>query len=450
MLRSSTAVRFSMIRLFKVSIPSSAVALVISEALLLFACYLFGAWLALDVPLVTFLFEQGGYWHIAFAVAVIMIGLYFNDLYENYRIGSRIQLLQQFCMVLGIAFLLQSALSYAQWGVLLPKWAMVYGSLMVLIVLPVWRIFFVTEVWKSLGGQQLLFLGSSPAMRDIVAYITERPELGLAAMGYLDDGAGPLDGALRLGSIEQLDDVIAERHPARVIVGVEHPQLLPVDRLLEMRLSGLQIEEASAAYEAIFRRVSTRDLPPSQLVFSNEMSPQRTSVTRQYIYSMLLALVALVVALPVMAVVALIVRFSSPGPVIYRRRCAGRNGEIFSLFKFRSPGASRWLRKLRLDELPELFNVLRGDMSIVGPRPERPEFVALMEEQIPFYRQRLCVKPGITGWAQINQSNQGSAERIEDSIEKLEYDRYYIKNLSVALDAYIIFHTLKATLFDVR
>ncbi len=465
-----------MIRLFRVSIPSGAVALVVSEALLLFSCYLAAAWLMLRIPLVVFLFEQGGYWHIAFVMAVIMLGLYFNDLYENYRVVSRILLFQQFCLVLGIAFLLQSALSYAQWGILLPKWTMVYGSLLVLIVLPLWRIFFTTLLWKSLGGEKLLFLGSSPAMRDIVAHISERPELGLAAIGYLDgcldgrldDDAGTLSGTPRLGSIAELDDVIAERHPARIIVGVETPRGLPVERLLELRLGGLEIEEASATYEAVFRRVPTRDLLPSQLIFSNQMSPRGSSVTLQSVYSILLASLALAIALPVMAIVALIVRFISPGPAIYRQPCAGRNGALFSLFKFRSmqedpgsrPGAmwpakagphitavGRWLRKLRLDELPELFNVLRGEMSIVGPRPERPEFVAAMEEKIPYYRQRLCVKPGITGWAQINQSHH---DKIEDSIEKLEYDRYYIKNLSISLDAYIIFHTLKATLLGAR
>ncbi|MGA3185920.1 MAG: exopolysaccharide biosynthesis polyprenyl glycosylphosphotransferase [Bryobacteraceae bacterium] len=444
-----------MIRLFKVSIPSSAVALVLSEAGLLFCCYLLAAWLVLDVPLEVFLFEQGGYWHIAFVMGIIMAGLYFNDLYENYRVGSRIRLIQQFCLVLGLLFLLQSALSYAGWGVLLPKWTMVYGSLLVLIVLPLWRIFFTTMLLKSLGGQKLLFLGSSPAMHDIIAHISERPELGLAVLGYLDDAEDAGTDAPRLGSIAQLDEVIAERHPARIVISTEQPpQGLPVERLLNLRLGGLEIEEASATYEAIFRRVSTRDLPPPQLIFSNEMSPRVTNVALQSAYSLLLAVMALVIALPVMAVVALIVKFISPGPVIYRQQCAGRNGALFSLYKFRSmqPGApittvGKWLRKLRLDELPELFNVVRGEMSIVGPRPERQEFVAVLEERIPYYRQRLSVKPGITGWAQINQRDH---DKIEDSIEKLEYDRYYIKNLSISLDAYIIFHTLKATLLGGR
>ena len=431
-----------MIRLFKVSIPSSAVVLVISDAVLLFSCYLFAAWLAIDVPLVTFLFEQSGYWHIAFVMAVIMLGLYFNDLYENYQVRSRIELIQQFCLALGVAFLLQSLVSYAQWGVLLPKHVMVYGSVLALVVLPLWRMFFTALASSSLGARKLLFLGSSPAVREIASYLREHPEFGLAPIGYLGLSQ-EVAGITKLGSIAQLDEVLAEKHPSRVVVGLDPlaPESLPVERLLELRMGGLEIEEASATYEMVFRRVSTRDLPPSQLIFSNEMSPRAASVTLQSAYSLVLGLVALVAMLPVMAMVALILKLTSHGPVIHRERCAGLNGTLFSVLKFRSTG--KWLRRLRLDELPQLFNVVRGEMAIVGPRPERPEFAAVLEEKIPYYRQRLCVKPGITGWAQINEKDGGA---VEDTIQKLEFDRYYIKNLSPALDAYIMFHALKTTL----
>lgn len=446
-----------MIGPFKVSIPNVAVALLLSEALLIFSCYVAAAYLALSVPPVVFLFEQGGYWHVSFLTAVIMLGLYFNGLYENYRVRSRIQLIQQFCLVLGVAFLLQSLLGYAQWDLLLPKWVMVYGSVLVLLVLPLWRIFFASLIWKSVGGQKLLFLGSSPAMREIAVRLLERPDLGLAPIGYLGSDQGDeqetsseLPGAPRLGSLAELDEVIADQHPARISIGLNQvtnrPQHLPVERLLELRLAGLQIEEVSVTYEMVFGRVSTRDLPPSFLIFTNAMSPGRRSATLQAAYSPVLALIALAIALPLMAILALIVRFSSPGPVLYRQPCIGLNGALFSLFKFRSDGRS-WISSLRLDELPQLFNVLRGEMALVGPRPERPEFVSVLEEQIPYYRQRLSVKPGITGWAQINEKKNAETgiRTIEDTIEKLEYDRYYIKHLSIALDAYIVFHTFRAT-----
>jgi sugar transferase (PEP-CTERM system associated) len=468
-----------MIRLFKVSIPNNVVLLVISEAILILCCYILAAYWAMDSAADVFLWDEGGIWHIAFTGVVILIGIYFHDLYENYRIRTRTLLLQQFCMILGIAFLLQALANYGHWNaVLLPKWVMVYGSLMVLIVLPAWRVLFAAFVAKAMGAQRLLFLGSSVAVREIIAHVSERAELGLAAIGYLDDGAAPpgggdslpvasgvVQGAPRLGTIEDLDEVVAAQSPERIIVGMtERRQRLPVLRLLDLRYSGIHIEDAANTYEAVFGRVSTRDLRPSQLIFSTELGPRQSSMALQTFYSLIISVIGIVVTLPLMLMVALIVRFTSPGPVLFRQRRVGLNGAVFTLYKFRSMRADseaktgavwakkddprvtpvgRWLRKLRLDELPQLFNVLRGEMSIVGPRPERPEFVAVLQEKIPYYRQRHCVKPGISGWAQINHKY---GDTVDDAMIKLEYDLYYIKNMAVSLDVYIMFHTAKTML----
>ena len=433
-----------MIRLFKVSIPSSALALILSEVVLIFASYLAAARIALDEPLLTFLFDRSGYWQVGFQTLVIVVGLYFSDLYENFRVRSRIRLIQQFCLVLGIGFLLQSLLTYAQSGILLPKWVMVYGSGIVLVVLPLWRIAFTIMARKSTGGQTLLFLGSSPAVRDIAELLNERPELGLSPIGFLDSESAPeIPGAPRLGSLGDLDHVLAEKNPARLVVGMEDTSGLPVEHLIALRLAGLRIEEASSVFEAVFGRVSTRDLEPAQIVFSHDIRPRTSSVALQSVYSFVLALAALIIALPVMAIVALIVKFSSPGPVLVRERCAGHNGREFSAVKFRSARVGKWIAEWHLNLLPQLFNVLRGEMSIVGPRPERVEFTAALEKEIPYYRQRLAVKPGIAGWAQVNERDSGE---FEDAIVNLEFDRYYIKNLSVWLDVYIVVHTLKRTI----
>ncbi len=459
-----------MIRLFKVSIPSNVIALVISEAILVFCCYTLAAYWTLDVAADVFLVDDGGFWHIGAMVIVILLGIYFHDLYENYRIRSRTLLIQQFCMILGIAFLLQALANYGRWNfLLLPKWVMVYGSVMVLLVLPTWRVIFVAFVFKALGAQRLLFLGSSPATLEIMGHLSDRAELGLTAIGYLAEGpaeeAAEVPGAPRLGGIGDLDDVVATQLPDRIVVGMkERRGRLPVERLLDLRYSGIHIEDAAVTYEAVFGRVSTRDLRPSQLIFSAELGPRASSITLQTFYSLIIALIGVALTSPVMIVVALIVKFSSPGPVLFRQKRVGLNGAPFTLYKFRSmyvdseaatgavwakpddprvTGAGRWLRKLRLDELPQLFNVLRGEMSMVGPRPERPEFVAVLQEKIPYYRQRHCVKPGISGWAQINHKY---ADTVEDAIIKLEYDLYYIKNMAVSLDAYIMFHTAKIML----
>jgi lipopolysaccharide/colanic/teichoic acid biosynthesis glycosyltransferase len=186
----------------------------------------------------------------------------------------------------------------------------------------------------------------------------------------------------------------------------------------------------------------------------------------QSIYSMGIAIIGSILLSPVMMLVFLLVRLSSRGPALYRQTRVGKNDVLFTLYKFRSMSADaeaasgavwakkddprvtplgKWLRRLRLDELPQLFNVLKGEMAIVGPRPERPEFVKELEKKIPYYRQRHCIKPGITGWAQVNHKY---GDTLEDTIIKLEYDLYYIKNLAPALDAYIIFHTLKVMLLS--
>jgi exopolysaccharide biosynthesis polyprenyl glycosylphosphotransferase len=457
-----------MIRLFKVSIPSNVVALVVSEIVLVFSCYLLAAYLTFDVAPDVFLIDDDGLWHIALVVGVIILGIYFHDLYEDFRIRSRILLLQQVSLVLGMAFVLQAALSYARSSYLLPKWLMVYGSLGVLLLLPGWRILFAEVVSKALGAQAILFLGSSQAVREIISHIAERPDLGLAALGYLDqDESAPEEicGVRLLGGIAALRETVAEQRPDRIVVGMtERRNRLPMEQLLQLRLSGVHIEEAAATFETLFHRVSTRDLRPSQLIFSAELGPRPQSVALQSVYSWLLGLIGLVVTMPIMALVALLVKLTSPGSALFRQTRVGLGGATFTVFKFRSmyqdaearTGAvwatrddpritplGRWLRRLRLDELPQLFNVIRGEMSVVGPRPERPEFVEILQERIPFYVQRHCIKPGITGWAQINHKY---GDTIEDSLKKLEFDLYYIKNLALSLDAYIIFHTAKTML----
>jgi lipopolysaccharide/colanic/teichoic acid biosynthesis glycosyltransferase len=186
---------------------------------------------------------------------------------------------------------------------------------------------------------------------------------------------------------------------------------------------------------------------------SGELRPRPQNVLYQSLWNVSLAAVGIAVAAPIMAIAALAVKLSSPGPILYRQARAGLHDAVFTLYKFRStqvnvvedgPRVTRvgWIiRQLRLDDLPQLFNVLKGDMSLVGPRPERPEFVAAISEHIPYYRQRHCVRPGITGWAQINFTLHG--ERL-DTAAKLERDLYYIKNMSLGMDTFIMFHAFKS------
>jgi exopolysaccharide biosynthesis polyprenyl glycosylphosphotransferase len=231
-----------------------------------------------------------------------------------------------------------------------------------------------------------------------------------------------------------------------------------------MKLDGVAFDHLASVYEEYTGKIAVENLRPSWLIFSDGFRKSRRFAALKRLSDMLLAVVGLIVFAPVLVLVALLVKLTSPGPALYSQRRVGHNGQVFTVHKFRSmkvnaeagtgpvwasrddpriTSIGRFLRRSRLDEIPQLWNVLVGDMSFVGPRPERPEFVAELTRQIPFYGQRHIVRPGLTGWAQVRYAYGASAE---DAMQKLQYDLYYIKNMSVALDLFVILATIKTVI----
>lgn len=456
-----------MIRLFRVFIPASVVALLISEIVIILGCYALSL-LILGYDPGFYLFAENNYWKVLVVAGCIILLLYFQDLYTELRIISRILLVQEVCLAVGCSLLLMALLGYARSDLLLGRWLMVVGSLLLIILLPLWRIFYWNYIVSGLRSERVLLMGSSSVMSEVISKLMDRPEFGYSILGYLCEDDSPCDFPIPcLGSLADVRSAYEQHKPTRIVVGMtERRNRLPVQDLLEIRFSGVIIEDAADTYEMAMHRVCSRKIQPSQLIFSSLLGPRPHALAIQNFYSRLMAIAGFIVCLPLMLITALAVRLSSPGPILYRQRRVGMNGHVFTVYKFRSmyvdaeartgavwatvddpriTSVGRWLRKLRLDELPQLWNVVRGDMSMVGPRPERPEFVDLLAKQIPYYRQRLAVKPGITGWAQINHK-YGDTEL--DAMIKLEYDLYYIKNLAPALDFYIIFHTIKVMLLS--
>ncbi len=454
-----------MIRLFQVFIPTSVVGLVISEALLATACYCAAFYLTGGISIDLYLLYGGGAAATAIVVASILLGIYFHDLYSEFRVWSRIYLFQQYCLIFGVAFLAQALLSYLDRDLILPRWHMIAGSALGLVVLPLWRMAYSQAVFSILDPQRVLFVGDSDLARQVGRQLRRHPEYALEPAGYLAPRANPeADECLGPWHGEPADVRRAWRalKPHRIVVGLgERRGQLPVYELLDLRLRGASIEEAGGLYETITGRLSLAALRPSHLIFSARLGPTPLALLLQRAYCMAAAAAGLVVLCPVLLLVAALVRLTSPGPALYRQRRVGLHGKVFEVLKFRSmyvdaearTGAvwatrddpritplGRWLRKLRIDEFPQFVNVLRGEMALVGPRPERPEFVRTLTEQIPFYGHRHSVLPGITGWAQINHKY---GDTLEDTIAKLEYDLYYLKNLSPSLDLYILFHTIK-------
>ena len=457
-----------MTRVFRVVVPTSVAVLLLSELALLTFCYIFVAYLTLGVDPTVFLWYDGGLVRILAVVAAILFSLHILDLYTDIGTTSRIAQMLEIGQAVGLACVAEALVSYVNpnWGV--PKWVMLWGTALSLVGLVAWRFLYDMLFTRAFVAERVLFLGTNPVVEQIAEEVERRRELGLVNLGYLEDRfeTGFLfHGAKVLGPFAELVETARTLRPDRIVVGMtERRARLPMQELLDLRFSGVPIEEAAATYEWVCGRICTKELRPAQLVFSGELGPRRSSVALQSFYTPALALVGLIVAAPLMLAAAVAVKLFSRGPVLYRQTRVGRGGKLFTLYKFRSmregaeagtgavwaseddprvTGVGRWLRRLRIDELPQLWNVVRGEMSIVGPRPERPEFVKVLNERIPYYRQRHCVKPGITGWAQINHKY---GDTIEDTIAKLEYDLYYIKRISLSLDLYIMFHTLKTVL----
>ncbi|PYV65976.1 MAG: hypothetical protein DMG95_00265 [Acidobacteria bacterium] len=289
-----------------------------------------------------------------------------------------------------------------------------------------------------------------------------RSELGIQVSGW----SGNVEGELTREAIAlHLMELIREQGVHRVIVAMSDRRgTLPVMEMLQLRLSGIKIEEATSWLEKISGRIELDNLYPSWLIFAEGFRFSAGFLLLRRILAVIAAGVLLLIVLPILPFVILAIKLDSRGPVLYRQKRVGLAGKVFHCYKFRTmrqdaeadTGATwaldddpritkvgKFLRTTRLDELPQLWCVLKGDMSFVGPRPERPEFVEMLAKEIPFYTVRNAVRPGITGWAQVRYKYGNT---IADAKEKLQYDLYYIKNMSPGLDMMIMFQTIKIVL----
>ncbi len=333
-------------------------------------------------------------------VLSILVGLHFHDLYSKVHVKSQIILIQQLCLVMGVAFLTQGLIAYLNANLRVPIRVMVVGSSLAVIAIFFWRVFFSAYAMNVMGRDTLLLVGGSPLLEDIAKHVVEHPEQGLAIAGYVDDRHGPdelLPGGKGLGSLASLRDIVRATQPNRIVVGMfERRNRMPMGELLELRFAGHIIEEVANTYERVCGRVCLKEIRPSQLIFSGELGPRPRNLVYQRLLNMAVAGIGLVVSSPIMLLTALAVRVSSSGPVLYRQTRVGLNDALFTVYKFRSmrldaeaatgavwaqkddplvTSVGQVIRRIRFDELPQLFNVLKGEMSIVGPRPERPEFV---------------------------------------------------------------------------
>lgn len=420
------------------------------------------------------LFERYGVEKLLLVTLVIQFAFYLFDLYDMPTSRSYRKVVTNITLALVAATVLLTILFYAMPTLQLGRGAFVVQMIQVFAIIQAWRLLVAWSAGHPQLGvrERVLILGVGEQAVELARATLERSNAGFQVVGFVGDNPDLVGKSLInpsvLGLTEEIPSLVERFQVDRIVVAVEDRRgKFPTEHLLDLTLSGrVAVEESAQYYERLTGKIASEMLRPSWLIFSRNSRYSDVTHHVRRVLNAALASIGFALSLPLMIITAIAIKVDSRGPVFYTQVRVGRKGRTFKIIKFRSmkPGAEKntgpvWaeqsdprvtrvgriIRKLRIDELPQFVNVIRGDMNFVGPRPERPMFVEQLSEIIPYYSQRHLVKPGLTGWAQIKYPYGSS---VEDAIEKLRFDLYYVKNQSLLLDAAIVFETIKTVLFS--
>jgi len=405
--------------------------------------------------------------HALIVTVVFQLCLYFFDLYDLKTDSSLPEKSTRIVQAFGVGCVLLGALYYLLPAIMIHNQVFWFGYVMICVTVFFWRFLYYIVLRKRLFVQNVVILGVGDLASEIAQAIEERLDSVYSVYAFIGDKE-PACNPSKAPVVRKLEDLM-DNSPGNdvehiVVAQEDRRGTMPLATLLRCKLGGIVVEQGVSFYQRVTGRIPVRRVDPSWLIFSRGFSVTRWRLTVQRFFDLVVSFLMLVLASPIMLLTAIAVRLESPGPVLYRQERIGLYGAPFQVVKFRSmcqdaeKNGAVWaaendsritrcgafIRKTRIDELPQLWNVLKGEMSLVGPRPERPMFVEELVKLIPFYGMRHDVKPGLTGWAQINYPYGSS---VEDALHKLEYDLYYVKHMSLALDAVIIFRTAKTVLF---
>jgi sugar transferase (PEP-CTERM system associated) len=452
-----------MIRLFNVYYPTRTLVLLVCEVLLVGGSFLL-ATACLMVPdgyvvLINALVYENGLLKIAGITALTLLLTYYFDLYGPRRTSASWEIYFRLLLVLSVLSFVLAGIVYLLPDLDIGPYVLIAGVSLLTLVLVVWRWAYEWIIVLPVFRERVYVLGSGERARAVVELLRGSRDAGMEVVDWQSESKD--HGGLDLFAAK-LRAFRAHRPSIdRVIVAMEdRREAMPVRELLELRVRGVIIENSSALMERLSGKLPLDGLNPSTLIFTEgfRMSPLQQLFRR--LLSFIVSLIALIICLPFIPLIILMVRLSSPGPIFFSQTRVGQRGRLFTAYKFRTmredaeaQGAvwaakddprvtsiGRFMRGTRLDEIPQLWNVLRGEMAFVGPRPERPEFVQWLSQEIPFYDLRHMIRPGITGWAQVRYRYGAS---LEETRRKLEYDLYYVKHQSIGLDLLIMFETIK-------
>ncbi|HEX4916072.1 MAG TPA: TIGR03013 family XrtA/PEP-CTERM system glycosyltransferase [Vicinamibacterales bacterium] len=403
-------------------------------------------------------------------VLVCQVCLHYSDLYDLRTIDGKGELARRVVRAIGATSLILGVGYWLFPLLVVERGVFLLTAALALVLVMAWRSAFDMITARLAPRERLLLVGTSPGAIVLARELHERRfELGVNIVGFVDPDptrvGAPVINPGVVGTIDDIPGLTSRMNVDRVVVSLSDQRgKLPMEQLLDVRLrSGVLFDHLASVYEEYTGKIALENLRPSWLVFSTGFRKTRVLMWTKRAFDLVAAVVGLILAAPLMLLSAVMLKLESPrDPILYHQERVGLNGQTFTIHKFRSmrsdaeaasgpvwsagdsdpriTAVGRFMRKTRLDEIPQLWNVLRGDMSLIGPRPERPAFVEQLTHQIPFYGQRHVVKPGVTGWAQVRYSYGAS---VEDAIEKMQYDLYYVKHRSLMFDLMIALETIK-------
>jgi sugar transferase (PEP-CTERM system associated) len=453
-----------MVRALNGYFPIRMLLLGVTEALLVAVAFVAAVLLRFGSDADLVLRYEHGLIKIALVIAVFFLCMWHLDLYDSQFLSSQFKVVPRLLQVAGAMSILLAFVYYTYPQAQLGRSVLVIGVALVLVLVLSCRHIFFSVLRKFDWVQRTIVFGTGAFAIELSKEARRRPELGIEFVGCVDafDHPSPNSDVSCLTGASSLSELVQDNRISRVIVALDERRgRLPLEELLGLKCQGVLVEDGSDFYEAVTGKVPLDSLKLSWLLFSSGFYPSRIRLLLKRVFSICFATIGLILAIPIALLAALAISLDSPGPVIFRQLRVGKDGKQFTIYKFRTMRANadrdrdhkpaekgdsrvtrvgRWLRLTRVDELPQLYNIFLGDMDVVGPRPFVPSQEADFVNQIPFYRHRWAVKPGATGWAQINRAYCSS---LEDNIEKLSYDLFYIKNMSLGLDLIILVQTLK-------
>jgi len=445
--------------------------LLLAEAAVVFGAIVGAVYLRLGVEdaQIELVLKQG-FLKAAFATVFCLAAFDLFDLYDFIVMHDRRELVLRLIQALGLAWIALAFALYAFPRLMLGRGIFLIALPLALALMVSWRVSIHWLLGHPDFGERILIVGSGSLAVEVAREMLDRPDAGYRIAGFVGTDAQLLGKSLInprvIGLTSELDEVVRRENIDRIVVAMgERRGQLPTNELLQLSLTGkVNIEEGASFYERVTGRVSLNMIRPSWLIFSSRGRQARISGIARNIVHRIVAMIGGLVSIPFAIVTAILIKVESAGPIFYKQERVGKNGQPFILMKFRSmrvdaekagpvwaskdddrtTRVGKIIRKLRIDEIPQFWNIFRGDMDFVGPRPERQHFVSQLAQEIPYYEQRHLIAPGLTGWAQIKYPYGAS---IEDARQKLQYDLYYIKNQSLVLDGIILFETIKIILF---